>query len=413
MTTYTKFKALMQSLEYNYRGVELSHVTALRAWALARGENTFKLTHFFKMFLAMDVQNLNLPNQNGFMATFMENYRKDHFELFNNVVRNLSEAPSITNLFELKNKISWHLFKDLKIIFVVFRILKKTDLRMIEKIHYGIEYAYWINTIMELDKIDFSKVKKYLCMCHVLGMENLLTQYFRKKGIETFSLQEGIYLVYKKNKVLGSIAYELFETDHLLCWGQYTKDEYSAYGIDPRRISVAGYPKGETIKPQKEGNEFRNCLVLLAGPIFGDVNNKLLKILLGEKDHLKITLKPHPANYSEMSAFAVKNCFDITKKGMTVGECFESAKYDFCIAVNTTAYYESWMAGVPCVRYYDERFDNFYGFDDFFSDEEQFKTMINGYRICPKNENEVKEMLKYAIGFGLDNYDKVINGNLL
>lgn len=410
MTTYTKFKALMQSLEYNYRGVELSHVTALRAWALARGENTFKLTHFFKMFLAMDVQNLNLPNQNGFMATFMENYRKDHFELFSNVVRNLSEAPSITNLFELKNKISWHLFKDLKIIFVVFRILKKTDLRMIEKIHYGIEYAYWINTIMELDKIDFSKVKKYLCMCHVLSFENLLTQYLKNKNVVTYSLQDGIYFIYKKNVVLGCIAYEYFATDHLLCWGEYTKDEYVAYGINKSHISVAGYPKNSYLKRQVANNNYKRCLVLLAGPIFGDVNDKLL-IMLREMRNIEVTLKSHPANFDEMAVYAKSNHFEIVPKTDTISACFESGVYDFCIAVNTTAYYEAWMAGIPCFRYYDDRFDIFYGFDDLFSNEAELQKLINDYRLKPKTEDEIIQMLRYSIGFGVDNYDKIIINN--
>ena len=409
MSNYSDYKQLADLVSYSFHGIRLNDVEACLLWDMAGGRHRFSIRHAFKFMFAFNVSSIKLSEEKNFIATFMSGYREDHYELFTKVIDGLSVKPLVTPLFEVNNRVTFHPFVFIKVFFDIIRRTSGGNMRLTDRVHLCIEYAYLCNTILELEKINFSHIRKYLCMCHVLGMENLLTQYFRKKGVETFSLQEGIYLVYKKNKVLGSIAYELFETDHLLCWGQYTKDEYSAYGIDPRRISVAGYPKGETIKPQKEGNEFRNCLVLLAGPIFGDVNNKLLKILLGENDHLNITLKPHPANYSEMSAFAAKNCFAITKKGMTVGECFESAKYDFCIAVNTTAYYESWMAGIPCIRYYDDRFDNFYGFEDLFSEKEDFLILLNEYRRKNKSQEDVLQMLKYAIGLGLNNYDSIIN----
>lgn len=412
MNTYQKYKKWMDTLSYSFKGIELSHVSATKIWAMANGELVFDLKHLCRFVVALDLSKLELPEDNGFLATFMENYRQDHYDLFYSVVNSLTVKPSITNLYELRPKVSFHPLQALKITYNVFRKLKKHDVGFICKFQWAAEYVYLANIIEELDKIDFSKVKKYLCMCHVFSLENLMTQYLKAKCIETYSLQEGIYLVYKKNIVLGSIAYELFATDHLLCWGQYTKDDYIAYGIDSRRIHVAGYPKCHELAPFKQDNKYKKCLVMLAGPIFGDVNAKLLVMLESMKDEFEITLKSHPANYESMEKYAYEHNFEIVNKMQTVRDCFASGKYDFCIAVNTTAYYESWMAGVPSVRYYDERFDNFYGFDDFFSGEEQFLSMINGYRVCPKTEGEVKEMLKHAIGFGLDNYDKVINGKI-
>lgn len=409
MTTYQKYKELMRSIEYSYHGVELSHAIALRAWAVAKGEDTFKTSHYVKMFCAMDVKRLNLLSQNGLVSTFTENYRKDHFELYNKVINSLTIKPTVTNLFELKNKVSLHLFVDIYLILKVFCKLRIIDIKLTDKIHLGIEYAYLVNTIKELDKLDFSKVKKYLCMCHVLSIENLLTQYFKNKNITTYSLQEGIYLVYKKNKVLGCIAYELFETDHLLCWGQYTKDEYINYGIESSRINVAGYPKINQLKPLDNKNKYKKCLVLLAGPIFGDVNDKLLKLLTDMRNDFEFTLKSHPANYALMLAYANSNQFNIVPKSETVSACFESGRFDFCIAVNTTAYYEAWMAGIPCVRYYDDRFDNFAGFDDLFSDKLEFQELIRNYRRKSKNEDEIIRMLEYSIGFGINNYDDILN----
>lgn len=410
LSTYQIYGKLMSSFSYSYSGVELSHVSATKIWAKAKGEQVYGLKHLIRFFVSLDYGEAFSPSRRGiFIATFMENYRKDHYDLYNTVINGLMIKPAVTNLYELKKKVSIHPIIIVKMLYYFFVRMKNERLGFLEKIQWAAEYVYLANNIQELNKKDFSGVKKYLCMCHVLSLENLMTQYFKNKGVETFSLQEGIYLVYKKNIVLGSIAYELFATDHLLCWGQYTKDEYVEYGIAPSRIEVSGYPKCHKLITFKKGNAYKKCLVMLAGPIFGDVNAKLLEMLERMKDELDITLKSHPANYAAIEVYAKENSFDIVPQKRTVGECFESGVYDFSIAVNTTAYYESWMAGVPSLRYYDERFDNFYGFEDFFSDENQLSVMIKGYRTIPKTEEEVQKMLEYAIGFGIDNYNKVLN----
>lgn len=412
MSNFENYKRLSKLLAFNYKGVELSHVTACQIWAAANGEKVFSMRGLFNFFLKYNVSSLKLPAENGFLSTFMESWRKDHHDLYMSVVDRLAVHPEVNELFNMRKKPSVHVVNIYKTLKNILKHLKSSELSLWERLNWAANYTLLCNTIDTLNKMDFSKVHKYLCMCHVLGLENLLTQYFRNKGITTYSLQEGIYLVYKKNIVLGSIAYELFATDHLLCWGQYTKDEYSAFGIEPSRVNVAGYPKCNIIKPLKKDNSFRKCLVMLASPIFGDVNMKLIQMLNAKRNEFNFTLKSHPVNYVEMEDYARSNNFNIVPKSKTVNDCLVSEEFDFCIAVNSTTYYESWMAGVPCVRYHDDRFDNFYGFDDLFSNEEQFKTMINGYRVCPKTEDEVKEMLKYSIGFGLDNYDKVINEDL-
>jgi hypothetical protein len=339
----------------------------------------------------------------------METFRKDHCDLYTGVTNSLSLKPKISYLYEIPKRLSIHPLLWINVINRVLKNLKNQRIGFVDKLHWAVEYVYLVQTICVLDSIDFSRVNKYLCMCHILSMENLLTQYLRKKGVITFSLEEGIYMVYKKNIVLGSIAYELFETDHLLCWGQYTKDEYIAYGINPDRIDVAGYPKCHYLADLKTPNAYQKCLVMLAGPIFGDVNAKLLDILDNMSDEYDITLKSHPANYEIMMDYAKSHGLKILPKTQTVNDCLNTGNYDFCIAVNTTAYYESWMAGIPCVRYFDERFDNFFGFEDLFSTREELISMINEYRSTPKSKDEVIKMLEYAIGFGLDNYDKLIN----
>lgn len=410
MNTYSKYKELAVFFNFSFNGVELSHVAACQIWGTANRDRVFTWRHYCKFLFSLNVAALKLPKQNGFLATFMDGRRKDHLDLFNKVTGGLSDSPTVNYLFDIGRKLSFSPQMTFQVMRSVLSQLQDSGISLSCKLHFAIEYVYLCNTIRELDKLDFSTVHKYLCMCHVLGMENLLTQYLRRKGVTTYSLQEGVYYIFKENAVLGHIAYELFETDHLLCWGQYSKDEYVGYGIAPSRIDVAGYPKEKTLKPLKEQNQYKRCLVLLAGVLFGDVNSNLLAMLEGMKEEFSITLKPHPSNYQEMATFAHEHRFDIVPSSETVHDCFCSGGYDFCIVVNSTAYYESWIFGIPCIRYYDERFTVSYGFDDSFTDKSELMYLIEKYRQTPKSQQEVGEMLKYSIGLGLDNYDNILRG---
>ncbi len=413
MTQYERYKQLSSSLSVSYKGVKLNHVIALDLWGKAKGRKIFSWKSILKIFLSYDFNQKILPTDKTFLATNFSIYgRKDHAELFEEVIRKIDNAPYVYHVKPgtfIGLKLSLYPLFIVKQLFEILYTIRCADISFFEKLKVACEYVFLCNTILSLHKKDWSQTKKYLCMCHVISIDNLLTQFFRSKRIITYSLQEGIYFIFKKNPVMGSIAYELFETDHLLCWGQYTKDEYVSYGIEPSRINVAGYPKCNSLKSLKENNLYKSCMVMLAGPIFGDVNNHLLDILEMLKDELEITLKSHPANYQVMESYANSHGFNIIAKEKTMAECLNNVSFDFCIAVNTTAYYEAWMAGIPCIRYYDERFDLFYGFDDLFSDEKQLSSILDTYRRNPKTKEEIIRMLEYSIGFGLDNYSSIIN----
>ncbi len=410
MDKYQNFLYLYNKIAYIYQGIKLNDVSAVKIWGAANGKRSFTWHHFFKMFVAFSLKDLKLPVNNGFLATFMDNKRADHLNLFNRVVDNFSSLPTINYLFDFKKKVCFHPLLIIKTFVRLIKDFRHIGIPFTSKLHWIVEYIYLENTILELNKIDISRVRKYLCMSHVLDIENLLTQYLRQKGVITYSLQDGIYYIFKKNAVVGSVAYNIFAADHLLCWGQYTKDEYTSWGIDSSRLSVAGYPKGNLQTKQKNSNKYYKCLVMLAGPNFGDVNTKLLNILSSLKTQFEFVLKSHPNNFDVIDSYAKKHSFGLVPKGVALTSCFEGGEYDFCIAVNTTSYYESWIAGLPSIRYFDDRFDVFYGFDDSFSTEDEFLKLVDEYRNHPKTDEEVKKMLEYAIGFGINRYDAIVNG---
>ena len=85
--------------------------------------------------------------------------------------------------------------------------------------------------------------------------------YFSKKQIETYSLQHGVYFIYKKSKPIDMLLYKNFIAHKHLCWGDYTKKEFSSYGIKESQLLIAGYPRptNEININISEGNK---CIVI-------------------------------------------------------------------------------------------------------------------------------------------------------
>ena len=224
-------------------------------------------------------------------------------------------------------------------------------------------------------------------------------------------MQEGIYFIFKKNPPVDLIQYENFETDNLMCWGKFSVDEFISYGISPSRLSIAGYPKKVEIKLIKQNNSFKRCMILVARDSFRNTNMALLNILSNYSDEYEFYIKLHPScDYSFYSNYSDSHNMIIVPKETTVNECLINSVYDFAVAVNTTAYYEALMRGLPCLRFYDGTFDLMAGCNDLFGTDEEFVKQINLIRKLPLSDyqKEVDEILEYAMGVGIDNYKATV-----
>ena len=94
----------------------------------------------------------------------------------------------------------------------------------------------------------------------------------------------------------------------------------------------------------------------------------------------------------------------------TINDCLKNKGFDFSIAINTTAYYEILMNGIPCLRFHDETFVLMTGLYDFFTNESQFESQISLLQTIPEHQyqDNVNQLLEYAIGLGIDNYMDMI-----
>ena len=416
MNRFEKYKQLKEQFDFVYKGVHFNRVLALPLWALANG--TFKMSwkaHALAV-LAIDVSKVEYdPAKHDILSTFGRYpNRKDHLELYRTVLGKLDGKASYNNTVEWHRKLSIHPRLMMQVWCYVKKNLKHSGLSLWDKFGLAAWCLHYANTLEELQKIDFSKVRKYLCQCSVLDLENLFTQYMKSQGIPTYSLQEGMYYIFKTNPPLDSVQYENFETDNLLCWGQFSIDEDRSYGIPAERLRLAGYPQKVELHALKSNNEFKKCMILVARDAFRETNNELLKILSGFSSDYEFCLKLHPScDYDYYAQYASLHDMAIVPKEKTINECLNTEEYDFCIAVNTTAYYESLMRGLPCLRFWDGTFDLSAGCKyDVFSTQEDFSACLD---VLKNKSNvgyqaDIDEMLRYAMGVGIDNYRKILCG---
>ena len=414
MNNFEKYKQLKSQFDFVYKGIHLNRVLAIHLWRFANKQIKISWKTYALALLAVDVSKINLPSVNQTILSTFGRYptRKDHLEIYQTVLNKLNGQASYNNTSEWSYKLSFHPQIILKVCDYIKRELSNSSFSWKEKLGLAVWCIHFCNTLEELQKINLSDVKKYLCQCSVLDLENLFTQYMKQQGIPTYSLQEGMYSIFKINPPMDAIQYENFETDHLLCWGQFSIDEDKSYGISENRLLLAGYPKNVILQALKTNNRYQKCMVLLARDSFRETNNSLLKILASLSSHYQFCLKLHPScDYNYYSDFASLHQMSIIAKGKTINECLNKDEYDFCIAVNTTAYYESLMRGLPCFRFWDKSFDLTAGCNfDIFSTEKEFLDCITLLKTKSHIEYQIDidAALKYAMGIGIDNYRNIL-----
>ena len=284
----------------------------------------------------------------------------------------------------------------------------------------------WVHLVCVLKTIDNAEAelqincKKYVSFFSVLWVENLLTQYFKKRNIPTYNLQHGLIFYQVKNP-LDIVQHSNIESDYHLAWGQYTKDELYGHGITNSEILIAGYPKPKIKTALKKPQNYA-CTIFLARRDY-DAENKALLTLLHQYNQsnnyiFTFNIKLHPnLNFEEYAHYLTSNTMNaqmyLLPMQNTIAQILASHQTDFCLAVNTTTYYECYTLGLVCLRYHAPAFEQFYNLaDDVFTDINSFGTCIHNLYHCFNvkfNNDSIRNKLNYVIGCDEDNYAKMLN----
>jgi hypothetical protein len=308
----------------------------------------------------------------------------------------------------------------LKNLVLAIRLARGTGLSFPARLYITSSFYNYLLMIDDAERNIRAEVNKYVSFSCVMGAENLLTQYFKKRNIPTCNLQHGITYIYEKN-FSDEIEYHNLITDHHLAWGEYTRDQLVKYGMPAGQIAVAGYPRtvSQAALKAPSGN---NCLVFLTRQHFHPANIKIFTLLATfnnqRSDKFVFTFKYHPSlNLNELQYLLdtrFKDAgFRLLKENNSLQQVLGAEHIDFCIAVNSTAYYESYIHGIPALRFKDSTFDMSHAIaGDTFGTSEELSSLTDSlYNNFEEvfSADAIRRELNYVLGLDKNDYGRLLS----
>lgn len=397
-----QYQKVKKSLEFSYKGYPIHNILSIDIIALIYRRKSFRFNQLLNL---VRFKKIEIPQDKNLLYSIGDYKRKDYYEILQYVRRNVT-----SNLLDLSSTKMKYMIS-LKNIYIACQmiLIKKIELDFMSKISLILSVTNTLNTIDHLEASSVSGVTKFCSFCSNLNEEAILDYFFQKRNIETFTLQHGLWFIHEKPPI-DLITYENLIANKLLCWGEYTKDEFSRYGINLNRLIVTGYPrKVKSLNVVKNNNPKRRILVLFSRVLFDSNNLKLASLLIQIKKDVEIDFKLHPSlSTKKYKRLAMDHGFKMAPAG-TVNELLETGKYDCSISYNSTAYYDSYINNCISLRYKDKDADNSIDIlDDGFSNLQELKKkmeLIEEGQTSHELWKNVEKKLEYILGFGINNYE--------
>ena len=419
---FDKYKRIKDRISYKYRGYPIENIVALDLIVHIYHKRYFTLktalSFFFKSIIRNYFLSYNLNSlkkcESGVNFFSIGNYgRKDYYEILN-FVKSKCDRSFTLDFSTLPKK---YTFKLDNIIRAIKIVLNTSELSCYGKLVLASKISHYLNIIDELECFDL-KVKSYCAFNSVLNYEALLANYFNKKEILTYTMQHAINPIYKKRIPFDAILYENFNTKYMLCWGSFTKNAYREYGIEEKSLLISGYPR-TTKRPKRPSRlNQKECLILLSGYFYHQVNLKVLGMLdeFFKKQNIKVFLKGHPSLVSQnlwctYKSIAEDKGWFVIPENETLIEAFESKSFGWSISVSSSSYFESFIYYIPCLRFRDKAFEDSVGvLEDSFGDILEFREKFNlipfsDQEFLPQYFDKIDERLNFILGISSDNYE--------
>lgn len=405
---YNRYKSLLEKLNYTYKGYNLQQLVPGYFTFLFSDDALSARDVFKEFYIGTQIIDLSKVLETKTCSVISFLIDRDDYQDLANSVKAIYPDSSIVKLSALSNKkISFlsfsyfkHLAKATKLIFS-----RSIDESFMTKLFLVGLITKLLNQINVLEKTRCPKnIQRYICFNAAYKEESLLTLYFKNKGIETISMQHGIFCDFKLIIPFDYINFDNMISDKLLCWGQSTVDYLTAKGIDKSRLILMGNPKYKDLTIGHVDQSFTKCLVLLGRAIYIPSNDKLLSLLkeFNKKHNNKILfyIKKHPflMDVEHKSFASISDNMVFLGREHSVQEVLRSDMVNFTIAVNTTAYYESLALGKISLRWSESENEEFIGMDDKFVNLTEFESKLNEFTEKPEAEirQQMRDIIKYV-----------------
>lgn len=382
---------------------KLSKIMYYDTLLLCSNSNINFLNKLIKLFFKIDTRLLEKGKDSQRIIASFPYQRKDHEELFDLAIKGLNSF--VIKSFKKKINFNTNLFRHYN---RLKKILKSQNLTLKEKIFLFGNAVYYLNSLDELNKIEFKNHNKILLFNSSVREEALISVAFTdKSNVTTYSMTHGqTYVNYKIFKPIDIVNAININSKYIIVWGNNQKRELiENYLFDSKKIIVGGNPK-YIINHHNNKKKTNNIgLVLLPRKQYLKSNLYLLDLL--KKIKQKFVVLPHPSsNCSDYKKYYKYFDFQIKKK---LSEIIKEYNPSFCITFNSSVYYEILNYNIPCFRFSKFENDTYRGLDDSFDNLNRLKLLIkNSDRFIEKNEKKLNEVLKNSLGAGINNYYKIL-----
>lgn len=404
---FENYKTLKNDYNIVYRGYTLNSFLAAILIRYSHN-NTFSKPYrsLYNLFIRPKTKTFIQGLESDYLFT-TPSHRKDHKELVNLIASKFENSNTVPLLSLPFVRFSFpkHLLNTFKEVF-----LKKSETPFLFKFNIFSKVVYAKTLIDHLEETKNIKTKCFIAFNSSYLDDALLTQYFQKKGIPTYSLQHGVYTSYGDKTAVDIINYENITADFLLCWGKGTINTLIKEGLKKEKLLLAGNPKyqlPEKFQDPKWGSS--KVIVFLARSVFQKGNKELLLLLQQDNSGNIYEVKLHPSlSYNDYKSFECKNISIKKTPSETIQELFSKNKYSYAISYNSTVYYEALNYGIPCFRFKKYTIDLFEGLNDEFDSIAELKSK---FQIQESNKNYDKDcinLIQRQIGSSIDNYVDLI-----
>jgi len=405
---FNRYKDLLSKLDYSYKGYNIQHLLpgyltwVFDDYAISAREVFKQFYEGSQLFDLTEILEIKAP----VIITFLIN-RADYQEQ-GMAVQQLFPESEILNIESLpKRRYSPFRFSYLKHFLKAIRLTytRSVNESFMAKLYLAAIITKIFNYIQLLEKSTFPETaKKYICFNTAYKEESILTEYFKKRKVETITMQHGIFCDFKQVIPFDIINLDNLIADKVLCWGQSTVDYLISKGIEKSRLILMGNPKYKDVEIQNIDQSFTRCLVLLGRQIYVPSNDKLLALLrdynrkYGNKILFYIKKHPFLMDSDNKSFASIADNMIFLGKEHSTKEVLKSGLVNFSIAVNTTAYYESLALGKVSLRWAETENEEFIGLDDKFVNMEEFEEKIRTFEDKPEDElrDEMKDIIRYV-----------------
>ncbi|AQZ95278.1 hypothetical protein ACFSB1_18205 [Halopseudomonas phragmitis] len=249
----------------------------------------------------------------------------------------------------------------LRAFWVVFKLLPrffsfKAD-SFYERVFLYLRLCFYYRILAAVSKFEFGVLVLFADM---QPTENLLAQYFRRKGKKTVTLQHGLYADYRDYPTVNVINYLHQPSEYFLAWGRDTAELICRSG-DNRKVVICGKPSVAVSSPVKKAREegkaegLKYFTVVLDQNVFQEQNVEMLGLMVeyAKSKDLIMNVRYHPGNnrrfYADLCAGCVSD-LDLDGSVFVVGHTSSLLHEMMVLGVPVFKF----LSDIPCVTFPDD-----------------------------------------------------------